>query len=103
MKFLRFALMDTGKAAEVAKVADSVAANLPPGISILSSYICQGIPFSGAPPNTLTVIQIIEAESNEAIAATTYPIALAGATLWDVPVLEMPVAGAGQVEKTYRG
>ena len=102
MKFMRFAMFDTNKTSEVAAASDKVWASPPAGIKILSSYVFQGIAFSGAPANMMVAIQIIEAESNEAMAATTYPIALAGATIWNVPVMELPVGGAAEEEKKYR-
>jgi len=61
------------------------------------------MPFPGVPPNTLTVIEIVEAESNEALATANYPVTLAGASVHTIPVLELPVAGAAGVEKKYRG
>lgn len=100
MKFITFAMYDVAKAAEVAQVADKVAKT--PGHKTLAPYVCQGKPFDGVPPNTLVVIAITEAESNQAIAAVTYPLLLAGATLWSVPVLEMPVASAATEERKYR-
>lgn len=103
MKFLRFAIMDIPKTAEVAQASDKVWASPPSGISVLASYACQGIPFLGAPANSLVAIQVIEAESNEAIAATQWPVSLAGAYVYDVPVLELPTAAAAQTEKKYRG
>lgn len=102
MKFLRFAIIDVNKAADIAQASDKVWANPPAGTKILASYACQGIPFAGVPLRGLVVVQVIEAESNEAISATAYPLALAGATTWDVPILEMPVKGAAQTEKKYR-
>jgi len=102
MKFLRFAIIDVNKAADIAQASDKVWANPPAGTKILASYMCQGIAFAGIPLQSLVAIDVIEAESNEAIAATVYPVALAGATIWDVPVLEMPVKGAAQTEKKYR-
>ena len=102
MKFLRFAIIDANKAADIAQASDKVWANPPAGTKILASYVCQGIAFAGVPPQSLVAIQVIEADSNEAIAATQYPLALAGAATWDVPVLEMPVKGAAQTEKKYR-
>ena len=102
MKFLSFFVVDVNKAADVAQVSDKVWANPPPGIKALAQYTCQGIAFSGQPPNTLLTIGVIEAESNEALAAVNYPVALAGAMLWNVPVLELPVVGAAEVEKKMR-
>ncbi|TET39682.1 MAG: hypothetical protein E3J65_03395 [Dehalococcoidia bacterium] len=100
-----FTMWDAAKTAEVAQAADKVWASPPPGIKMLAHYICQGIPFPGVllPPNTLVNVSVIEADSNEAIAATAYPLVLAGVTVWHVPVLELPVAGAAEVEKELRG
>ncbi len=100
MKFLMFGMFDAAKAAEVAQVADKVAKT--PGQKTIAQYVCQGIAFAGVPPNTMVTISVGEAESNEAIAAVQYPLALAGATVWSVPVLEMPVARGAAAEKKYR-
>ncbi len=102
MKFLSFAMFDMAKAAEVAKVSDKVWASPPPGIKLLASYVCQGMAFAGVPPNTLVSFDIIEAESNEVLSAVNYPLALAGASIWNVPILELPVAGAAEIEKKMR-
>jgi len=93
-------MFDVAKAAEVAQAADKVAKM--PGRKLLAQYACLGLAFPGVPPNTMVTIGISEVESNEAMAATLYPLELAGATTWAVPVLEMPVAGAAAEEKKYR-
>ena len=105
MKFLLFAMWDAAKTAEVTQAADKVWASPPPGIKRLAHYICEGITFPGVllPPNTLVSVGIIEADTNEAIAAASYPMVLAGVSVWHVPVLELPVAGAAEVEKKLRG
>jgi len=100
MKFLEFAMFDVAKAAEVAQAGDKGAKT--PGAKILAQYACQGIPFNGVPPNMMVVVAVKECESNEAIGASQYPVALAGATTWAMPVLEMPVARAAAAEKKYR-
>jgi hypothetical protein len=101
MKFINFSICDVAKAAEVAQAADKVAKT--PGRKVLTQYMCLGIPFPGVlPPGTGVVMTITEAESSEAIAAAQYPLALAGATVWAVPVLEMPVGGVAVEEKKYR-
>ena len=102
MKFLSFAMFDVAKAGELAKVSDKVWASAPPGIKILSAYVCQGMAFAGVPPNALVSIDIIEAESNEALAAVNYPLALAGASIWNVPVMELPMGGAAEIEKKMK-
>jgi len=48
-------------------------------------------------------ISISEAENAEALAAVSYPLVLAGAWVWNVPVLEMTEAGMAKAEKKYRG
>jgi len=100
MKFLGFAMFDVSKAAEVAQAGDKAAKT--PGHKVLAQYLCQGMPFQGIPPNMVVVVSVGESESNEAIAASQYPIALAGATVWAVPVLEMRVGGGAAAEKKYR-
>ena len=103
MKFLVFNMFDVDKTAEMSAISDKIQANPPPGIKALAAYTCLGIPFPGFPPNTLLSISVAEAESSEAIAAETYPAALAGATVWCVPVLEMPLGAVAEDEKKYRG
>jgi hypothetical protein len=100
MKFLSFIMCDVAKQAELAQVVDKVAKT--PGRKVLAQYTCMGIAFPGVPPNTLVSISVVEYESNEAMAAALYPMALAGATLWAVPVLEIPVGGGAAAEKKYR-
>ena len=102
MKFVTFAMFPPDKAAEVAEAVDK-AANTP-GIKRIAQYVFQGNPFPPAvPPNSMVAITISDAESNEALAAVNYPIGLAGAANWAVPVLEMPETGAAEEEKKYRG
>jgi hypothetical protein len=74
-----------------------------PGVKVLAQYVCQGILFPGVPANTMVVVSVMEAESNEAMSAHNYPIVLAGATSWNCPVLDMPVGEAAKEEKQYRG
>jgi len=44
-------------------------------------------------------VENVEAESAEVLTAANYQLALAGASLWNVPEMEMPVAGVTEVEK----
>lgn len=103
MKFLTFVMCDSAKVAELAQASDKVQANPAPGSKTLAMYTCMGIPFAGAPPDSTVTVTIVDAESTEAMAANSYPLILAGASVWYVPVLEMPVGGAAQEEKKYRG
>ena len=81
MKFVRFLMTDVAKVAGVAQAADKVWASPPPGVKLLASYVCQGLAFPGVPPHTVVSIRVVEAESNEAIAAITWPVSLAGASV----------------------
>jgi len=100
MKFLMFAMFDVAKTAELAQVGDKLAKT--PGRKVLGSYVCMGLAFPGVPPNTMVNVTVAEYESNEAMAAVVYPMELAGATVWAVPVLEMAVGGEATAEGKYR-
>jgi hypothetical protein len=100
MKFLVFAMFDVAKAAEMAQVNDKLGET--PGRKVLAGYNCLGLAFPGVPPNTIVSISVVEYESAEAMAAVLYPLELAGATVWAVPVLEMPVGGHAATEKELR-
>ena len=101
MKFLTFAMYDVAKTADVAAASDKVAGT--PGMKILGGYVCMGIPFPGFPENTLLSISVVDVESSETMAAAAYPLALAGATIWHVPVLEITAGSGAEAEKKYRG
>jgi len=103
MKFLMFVMMDVAKAAEMAQASDKVWASPPPGTKMLADYVCLGLAFPGAPANTGVGVSVIEADSAEALTAVSYPLGLAGASIWNVPVMEMPVAGSAELEKKMRG
>jgi len=98
---LIFSVFDTAKIAELAQIIDKAAKT--PGQKTIAQYACQGMAFSGLPPSTTLAICVVEAESNEALAATQYPMDLAGMSTWAVPVLEVPVGGVVTEEKKYRG
>jgi len=100
MKFLMFAMYDVAKTAEVAQIADKAAKT--PGQKTIAQYVCQGMAFAGLPPNTALSIVVTEVDSNEALAATQYPMGLAGVSTWAVPVLEVPVGRVVTAEKKYR-
>ena len=100
MKFLMFTLFDVAKTVDVAQAADKVSKT--PGQKTIAQYVCQGMPFSGLAPNTTLAIAVVDAESNEALAASQYPLSLAGASTWAVPVLEMQMGGVAATEKKYR-
>ncbi len=104
MKFVMIVMSDVSKTAEVAEAFDKVWTTPHSGIEMLAGYVCQGgFPFPGVPANTVVTIQIIEAEANEAIAEVQWPVALAGASIHCVPLLELPLPGASEIEKRMRG
>jgi len=96
-------MTDPANAADVAQAGDKSWAKPPKGVKMLSHYLCLGRPLLDQPPNTFVTVAVIEAESAEAMTAVTYPSTLAGASIWYVPVQEMPVGGAAKVEKEARG
>jgi hypothetical protein len=100
MKFIMFTMSDVAKGAEVAQIGDKIKT---PGNKLLGWYVCGGKPFDGVPPNTMVAISIHEFENNEALAAVEYPLALTGATVWAVPVLEVPRGhAAAEVKKLQK-
>ena len=104
MKFLLFSMFDAAKATDVSQASDKVWASPPPGIKALADYVCLAIPFPGGlPPNTVASVMVVEAESAEAMVGVAYPFLLAGATVWYVPVMELPVAAAAEAERKARG
>jgi energy-converting hydrogenase Eha subunit C len=103
MKFMRFAMVDSTKVAELSKTSDKVFASPPKGIKVQAIYACLGIVFPEQPTNTIITVNVLEAENVEALAAVSYPLTQAGATVWAVPILDVPVGGAAQVEKKFKG
>jgi hypothetical protein len=100
MKFLMFSMFDVAKTADIAQLGDKLAKT--PGRKVLASYICMGQTFPGVPPNTMSGVSIADFESNEAMAAAIYPMSLAGANVWAVPVLETTPGRTTATEKKYR-
>ena len=103
MKFLTIAMTDMANMQAVTQATDKVWASPPPGIKAEAIYVCLGTPFPGVPPNTLVSVSIYESESAEALAAVSYPMMVAGQTIYRVPILEVPVGAIAQEEKKYRG
>ena len=103
MKFLTITMTEVAKIPALVQAADKVWATPPSGIKVEASYVCLGTPFPGVPPNTMVSFSISEVESAEVIAATSYPLMVAGSTIHRVPILEMPVGAAAKEEKKYRG
>ena len=103
MKFMSWNLFDVAKTAEVAQASDKVWASSPVGIKMLVNYVCLSPMFPNQPPNTMVGFEIIEAENVEAMGAVNYPIMIAGGTIYSIPILELPMVGAVDVEKKYKG
>ena len=103
MKFLNLNLFDVAKAAEVSQASDKLWASPPAGAKILASYVTLSPVFPNQPPNTMVGIYITETENAEAMAAVNYPMMLAGVTIYAIPILELPLVGAAEVEKKYKG
>ncbi len=103
MKFLLFDMMDPDRAADVAKAGDKVWGSAPGQIKLLARYGCLGLAFPGQPEGKAVVIDVVEADTSDAILGITYPVTLAGADMWAVPVHELPVANVVDFEKSIRG
>ncbi len=103
MKFLTLNLFDVAKTGEVAKASDKVWASPPAGTKMLASYVSLSPVFPNQPPNTMVGFNISEAESAEAMAAVHYPMMIAGVTIYSIPILDLPLVGAADAEKKYKG
>jgi hypothetical protein len=103
MKLMVSTLMEVSKVPAVSKASDKIWANPPAGVKVLAGYTCQGLAFPDMPTNTILSIRLVEAESNEDVAAIIYPLAVAGATVWSTPILDLPQGGVVDMEKKYRG
>ena len=103
MKFLRFTMAKIADISKLTQASDKTMASPPQGYKVLSVDACMGLAFPGQPEDTIVSIATIEADSAEVLAATGYPLMLAGATVWTVPVLEFPVAKTVEVEQKLRG
>ena len=103
MKILSVTVSDASKAADLVQVSDKVITNTP-GYKPLGTYVCLGNPFPGdIPPNSLVTVTISEVDNEESLAAVSYPMTLAGATIHRVPVLEMTPGSYSETEKKFRG
>ena len=103
MKFLIFNLIDVPKVPDVSKAADDVWASPPADVKVLGGYTCLGLAYPGMPSNAIMSIRLVEAESNESLAAVLYPVAVAGATVWSTPVMDLPLGGGvADMEKKLR-
>ena len=102
MKFLTITVFDVAKTSDLVKVSDKVMKNTP-GYKPLAMYACMGNPFPGEiPPNSMVTVSISEVETDEALGAVTYPLALAGATIHRVPIMEVTPGTSEEVEKKLR-
>jgi len=104
MKFLQYIVTDPKETAVVAAAADKALASAPPGFKLLARYAALANPSAGLPTAGLVTIQIFEAESTEAIAPATWPMAVAGANYNTVPVMELPTGPTvAETERKVRG
>ena len=103
MKFLSINVYEVSKTAEIAQVADKVMTNTP-GYKSLATYLCLGNPFPGEiPPNSAVAFSILEVDNEEALAATSYPMSLAGANIHRIPIMEVKPGTTGDTERKLRG
>jgi len=106
MKYLVFVLVeDMAQATEVSKASDKLWANPPPGAKMAAAYVCLGNPFPAVLPPKLGAVSIavMEADSHEALMMSCTPALNAGAMIYSVPVLDMPVTGAAELTEKIKG
>lgn len=103
MKFLIFNLIEVPMVPDVSKAADKLWASPPADVKVLGGYTCLGLVYPGMPSNAIMSIRLVEAESNESLAAVLYPVMVAGATVWSTPVMDLPLGGGvADMEKKLR-
>jgi len=104
MKFALLSLTPRDKLIDVTQAADKVWSSPPAGLKPFAHYAFLGIPFPGYfDPNMTPAMVLVEAESGEAIMAAIFPVAMAGCTMWCVPLAELPLAGIAEVPKKLGG
>jgi hypothetical protein len=101
MKFMTFITYEAEKTAAIAAAGDKITSKPPKGFKLLNNYACMSAPFP-VPPNTIVSVTISEAENAEVLAAVTYPLLLAGATISRVPLMEVPAGASVKIEKKLR-
>ena len=102
MKFMTLTTWPVEKTAEVSAASDKIMAKVPKERRAESGYILMCVPFD-VPPNSMVSVNIAEGGSAEEMAASVYPLMLAGATVDVIPLLEVPSGGSTKAEKKYRG
>lgn len=102
MKFMTMVIMPADKVAEVAAASDKAWAARPAESRPKNAYVLSAVPFD-VPPRSVVTVYITDEDSMEAVAARTYPVMLAGATVSVVPVMEYTPGAATKTEKKLRG
>lgn len=103
MKILAISVFEPAKAAEAAKTVDKLISNTP-GYKALAMYMCLGNPFPGEiPTNSMVGLTIAEVQDENALAAVSYPLALAGMRIHRIPILEMKPGKVAEIDKKLRG
>ncbi len=103
MKCFIFVSTPWDNVANVAQAADKAWASAPPQIKLLARYAFLGIAFPGQNREELLAMNIVEAETSDAVTSILYPVSLAGAKVTVVPVQELPITNAEEYEKKIRG
>lgn len=88
MKIMCIASYEVSKIMEVTRAADAVMANVPEGVKVLGRWGV-GAPLPGYPLGTAGLVQLVEAETTEALGAFLLPVCLAGACSFPLPVIDL--------------
>jgi hypothetical protein len=102
MKFMTLVFIPADKMAEVAAASDKVWAKAPRERRAQTTYMLMCNP-PDVPENCAVSFSINEGDDMEEIAASVYQMALAGAGVNIIPLLELPGGGAAKVERKYKG
>jgi len=102
MKFMMLTYTPGEKMAEVSAASDKVWAKAPPKKRADVGYLLMCHPFD-VPEGCYVTFSIFDGDSAEEIAATVYPMELAGAKVQIVPLLEVRSGSSAKTEKEYRG
>jgi len=102
MKFLNFTVFDVHKSTDIAAVNDKFQAAPTEGYKVLHEFACMSPPFP-VPPNSIVGVSITEVKTTDAMLSHHYQLLLAGATIYRVPIMEVPLASSIDVERKGRG
>ncbi len=101
MKFMIMTAFAAEKAADIAAASDKIWAAQPRGRRPEKGYVLMSA-LSEVPPNSMVSFYVSEEDSTDEVAARTYPVTLAGASINVIPLMEFPLGAAAKTEKKLK-